>query len=167
MSSAREALPDFIGAALLVVVGAAFAFGGLGFQVFGEGGRIGPGFMPFMAGSLVAVFGVMVGAKALLKSRRPAGDAREESPTEDPDDSGGGSTRTVGVVFAMTLAAILLTGLAGFLPAFGLLVFALARFVEKGGVAISVALGVGAAVVAWCVFVLFLNIPLPMGVFGP
>lgn len=163
MGSAGKSLPDLIGAAVLVVIGAAFVFGAVGFEVFGEGGRIGPGFMPFMSGALVAVFGAMVGAEAIWKSRRP--DDMREEPEDQGDETG--STRTVAAVFAMTLAAILLTGLAGFLPAFGLLVFALARFIEKGGVAVSAALGAGAAVAAWAVFVLFLQIPLPMGVFGP
>lgn len=164
MRGARGVLPDLVGAMLLVLVGAAFVYGALGFEVFGEGGRIGPGFMPFMAGGLVAAFGAMIGAETIRKSRRPED---TDGETEARDDEREGSTLMVGVVFAMTLGAILLTGLVGFLPAFGLLVFALVRFVEKGGVAVSVALGVGAVVTAWAVFVLFLGIPLPMGVFAP
>lgn len=161
MSDARIKLADLVGAILLVSIGAAFALGGVSYGVFGEGGRIGPGFMPFMTGALVAAFGALVGIGAFRRSRRS-----EDAPVPGTAEETA-STRTVGVVFAMTLAAILLTTVAGFLPAFGLLVFALVRFVEKGSLLAAVALGAGASAAAWLVFVLFLRIPLPMGVFGP
>lgn len=171
MNGARQILPDIIGTILLVAIGAAFAIGGSGYGVFGEGGRIGPGFMPFMTGILVAVFGAMVGLGAFRKSRRPEASTEDSEGYDFPDigeaDEEADSTRTVGVVFAMTLAAILLTTFAGFLPSFGLLVFALVRFIEKGSMVAAAALGAGSAAAAWLVFVLFLQIPLPMGVFGP
>ncbi|MGI8541525.1 MAG: tripartite tricarboxylate transporter TctB family protein [Rubrobacteraceae bacterium] len=167
MNDARKALPDIVGTILLVAIGAAFAIGGSGYGIFGEGGRIGPGFMPFMTGILVAVFGAMVGLEAFRRSRRPEDEVPERYEIPTDGEAEASSARTVGIVFAMTLAAILLTALAGFLPAFGLLVFALVRFVEKESIVAAAAFGVGSAVAAWLVFVLFLQIPLPVGVFGP
>ncbi|MGH3087724.1 MAG: tripartite tricarboxylate transporter TctB family protein [Rubrobacteraceae bacterium] len=156
--------PDLFGAALLVLIGAAFVAGSLGLEVINQQGRIGPGFMPFATGALLAIFGAMVGAEALLRSRRPP--EEEEVPqTARADGEEEGSRHTVAVVFGLTFAAILLIPLLGFLASFGALVFVLVRFIEKGSLFISAALGVGAAALTWAVFVLFLRIPLPMGVF--
>jgi putative tricarboxylic transport membrane protein len=157
----REKVPDLIGAGVLVAVGAAFAFGALtGHEIFTEGGRIGPGFMPFAAGTLLVVFGVMVGVEALVRTPRGAGGREEPGGGEE------GSRSAVGVIFALTLVAILLIPLLGFLVSFGLLVFALVSFVEREGLLLGAGIGVGAAVVAWLVFALFLQIPLPVGIFG-
>jgi putative tricarboxylic transport membrane protein len=158
--------PDLLGAALLVAVGAAFVVGSLGLEVINREGRIGPGFMPFATGTLLAVFGAMVGVQALLKSRRPDEPEEEEAPPARADDGEGGSRYTVALVFGLTFAAILLIPLLGFLLSFGALVFVLVKFVEKGSLFIATLLGVGSAVLTWAVFVLFLRIPLPMGVFG-
>ncbi len=158
----REKAPDLVGAVLLVALGVAFAVGAAsGFPLMGEGGRIGSGFMPFVAGTLLVVFGAMVGGEALLRRRTteaggPGGEEDEEAK----------SRYTVGVVFGLTLLAVLLIPVLGFLVSFGLLVFALVRFVEGGGWLLGVGMGAGAAVFTWLVFVLFLQIPLPMGIFG-
>ena len=150
---------DLIGAALLVALGFAFAGGALsGLEVFREGGRIGPGFMPFFAGAMLVVFGAMIGIGAWLGGRRGPG---EGSPGDEPE----GAQRTVAAVFLLSLAAILLIPLIGFLPAFGLLIFALVRFVEGRGLLLAAGTGVGGVIFAWVVFVLFLKIPLPGGVF--
>lgn len=162
----REKAPDLVVSALLVALGAAFAGGAAsGFPLMGEGGRIGSGFMPFVAGVLLAVFGAMVGGEALLR-RRPEGAGEVEGEPGGEGDEEEGSRYTVGVVFGLTLLAVLLIPVIGFLLSFGLLVFALVRFVEGGGWLLGVGMGVGSAVVTWLVFVLFLGIPLPMGIFG-
>jgi putative tricarboxylic transport membrane protein len=44
---------------VLAVIGLAAVLGGLGYGVTVEGGEIGPGFLPTMAGGLVAVFAVL------------------------------------------------------------------------------------------------------------
>ena len=161
----REKAPDLIGSGLLAAFGVAFAIGGTQHGVFGEGGRIGPGFMPFLAGVLLIVFGAMVGVGAL---RRARGSSEPESDVRDVPEGGeeAGSGRAVGFVFGLTLVAILLIPVLGFLVSFGLLVFALVRFAEGGSLLLASAVGVGAVVVAWVVFVFFLQIPVPAGVFG-
>lgn len=157
----KEKAPDLIGAGLLVVLGAAFAVGAAsGFELFGDGGRIGSGFMPFAAGVLLVVFGAMVGGQALLGRR-------SEGSGEPEDDSGEeGSRYTVGAVFGLTFVAVLLIPVFGFLASFGLLVFALVRFVEGEGWLLGAGMGIGAAVLTWLVFVFFLQIPLPGGLLG-
>lgn len=153
----REKAPDLIGAGLLIALGAAFAIGATGFDIFGEGGRISSGFMPFVTGLLMAVFGAMVGVEAFLRAPRER---------EDEDEGEGGSRRTVALVFGLAFLAILLIPLLGFLVSFGLLVFGLIWYVEREGLLIGIGLGAGAAIFAWLVFGLFLQIPLPGGVLG-
>jgi hypothetical protein len=160
----REKVPDLIGAGLLMALGAAFAVGAASnFQLFGEGGRIGSGFMPFAAGVSLVVFGAMVGGEALL-GRRPEGAGQLE------DEAGGGSEEgsryTVAVVFGLTLAAVLLIPVLGFLVSFGLLVFALVAFVEEGRLLLGAGMGIVAVFLTWLVFVFFLRIPLPGGLLG-
>lgn len=161
----REKAPDLIGAVLLVALGAAFAVGAAsGFPLMGEGGRIGSGFMPFVAGVLLVVFAAMAGGEVLLR-RRPEGAGEVENEPGGESDEEEGSRYKVAVVFGLTLLAVLLIPVLGFLVSFGLLVFTLVRFVERGGWLLGAGMGVGAAVITWLVFVLFLQIPLPMGIF--
>jgi putative tricarboxylic transport membrane protein len=162
----REGTADLIGAGLLVALGAAFAVGSLSaYEVITEEGRIGPGFMPFFSGTLLVVFGAMVGVGALRRARgasRPEGDVRDV-PEGGVEASAG---RTVGFVFGLTLVAILLIPVLGFLISFGLLVFALIRFVEGESLLRAIVVAVGAVIAAWLVFMFFLQIPLPTGIFG-
>lgn len=162
----RQKAPDLIGAGILVALGVVFAVGALsGLEVIDERGRIGPGFMPFATGLLLALFGAMVGGGTLLRREAEAdGNAGEAEAPEDSEE--GGSRYTVGVVFGLTLVAVLLIPVLGFLVSFGLLVFAVITFVEREGPILGLGLGTGAAVLTWVVFVLFLQIPLPGGVFG-
>lgn len=94
MTTFGKSAPDFIGAALLVALGAAFALGSLQYDVFGQGGRIGPGFMPLAAGILLAVFGAMVGVEAWWRRthgvpRTEEGEPKEAATDEDvPPRSG-------------------------------------------------------------------------------
>jgi len=154
----REKAPDLIGAGLLMALGAAFAAGATGYEILGEGGRIAPGFMPFVTGVLMAVFGAMVGVEALLRTPREREDDGEAAET--------GTRRTVVLVFGALFVAVLLIPVLGFLLSFGLLVFGLIWYVEREGLLLGLGLGAGAAVLAWLVFGLLLQIPLPGGVLG-
>jgi hypothetical protein len=152
--------PDLAGSGLLVVLGAVLAFASqTNYELFGEGGRIGPGFMPFFSGLLLLVFGVTIGLGALVGG---PGDPEEAGVGDRPE----APRYAVGVVFALTLAAIVLIPVLGFLVSFGLLIFVLVSFVEREGVLRGLVLGAGAAGLAWLVFVYFLQIPLPTGVLG-
>jgi hypothetical protein len=167
----REETPDFIGAGLLAALGVALALGSVQYGIFNEEGRIGPGFMPFGAGALLALFAVMIGIEAWRRRGVRASRATEEpgedgaqEQTVEPED-GEAKNRTVALVFGLTLVAILLIPVLGFLLSFGLLVFVLVTFVERGSLLLGAVLGVCAVAFAWLVFVLFLQIPLPQGIF--
>ena len=121
--------------------------------------------MPFFAGSMLVVCAAMIGVGAL---RRVPASSEAESDVRDVPEGGeeAGSGRTVAFIFGLTFVAILLIPLLGFLISFGLLVVALVRFVEGESLLLATAVGVGAVVVAWVVFVFFLQIPVPAGIFG-
>ena len=162
----RERVPDLIGAGLLATLGVAFATGGTGYGVFGEGSRIGPGFMPFVAGVLLVVFGVMIGVEALLRRgrvpSRPLQNTQEGDAEVEEEESG----RTVVVAFGLMLVTVLLIPVLGFLLSFGLLILALVTFVEREGWVRGILLSVGAITVTWLTFVVLLEIPLPPGILG-
>jgi putative tricarboxylic transport membrane protein len=158
----KEETPDFIGSGLLVALGAAFALGSLQYGVI-EGGRIGPGFMPFLSGVLLAFFGTLIAVEAAVRRvrrrERPAG-VTEISRGRQEVPSG-----PVATVFGLTLVAILLIPVLGFFLSFGLLIAVLVAFVEREGWRLGLTMGVGGAVFAWLVFAQLLNIPVPRGIF--
>ena len=162
----REKAPDLIGSALLVALGVAFAIGGTGYGVFGEGSRIGPGFMPLVAGVLLVVFGVMIGVEAALRRGRVPSQRvqnMEQGGVEGEEEEGG---RTVVVAFGLMLVTVLLIPVLGFLLSFGLLILALVTFVEREGWLRGILLSVSAIAVTWLTFVVLLEIPLPLGILG-
>ena len=162
----REKAPDLIGAGLLVALGVAFAIGGTRYGVFGEGSRIGPGFMPLVAGALLVVFGAMIGVEAALhRGRVPSRRVQnmERGGVEGEEEGGG---RTVAVAFGLMLVTVLLIPLLGFLLSFGLLILALVTFVEKEGWLRGILLSASAIAVTWLTFVVLLEIPLPPGILG-
>lgn len=163
----REEVPDLVGSVVLVALGLAFAGGSVQYGIYAEGGRLGPGFMPFVAGSLLVVFGATVGVEALLRRRRGVATSSASMPPPDREGGQDGRTRhSVPLLFGLTLAAVALIPVLGFLLAFGLLVFALVVFVERFEAMVGLGMGVGAVFLAWLVFALFLRIPLPAGLFG-
>jgi putative tricarboxylic transport membrane protein len=168
----RKAVPDLIGAGLLIALGAAFAIGATQYGLFGEGGRIGPGFMPFAAGTLLIVFGTMIAAEGMLRSRRPSRPVRERRSyavgggTAPAGGGEGAQGRSVAVAFGLMLITILLVPVLGFLVSFGLLILALVTFVEREGWLRGILLSVGSVAVTWLAFVEFFKIPLPSGIVG-
>jgi putative tricarboxylic transport membrane protein len=169
---------ELVGAALLAALGVAFALGGLGYGVLNEQGRIGTGFMPFVAGVLLVFFGAVIAVETLAAARRtaaPAGEAAGErsqsllelalsqDDTEQgvPDEEPEG--RSVAAVFALALVAVLLIPFAGFLISFGLLLFVLVTFVEREGVVRGLVVSLVAVAVTWLLFQRLLGVPLPGG----
>lgn len=178
----KEGVPDFIGSSLLVVLGAAFAVGSLQFEIVRDSGEIGPGFIPFVSGILLVVFGAMVGIGTWWRVHPTHGadqteesrDAESEEPTEPEEGAQSGDAESqeerwrysVGPVFGLLVVAIVLIPILGFLVSFGLLMFALVRFVEQEKTLFAALLSAGAVGAAWVIFIRFLQIPLPEGFLG-
>jgi putative tricarboxylic transport membrane protein len=162
----KEKAPDLIGAGLLVALGVAFAIGGTEYGVFGEGSRIGPGFMPLVAGVLLVVFGVMIGVEAALHRGRVPSQRVQNMGVGGVagEEEAGGSV--VAVAFGLMLVTVLLIPVLGFLLSFGLLILALVTFVEREGWLRGILLSVSAIAVTWLTFVVLLEIPLPTGILG-
>lgn len=158
------------------------AIGAFGYHLFGQGGRIGPGFMPFCGGLALACFAVWALAESFVRGAReqpagapsdpagtPAGTSAGTSAGTDPSGeqpAAGGSERRVLLVFVLTAAAFALSYVTGFLLAFGLLICALLWFVEREKPWLAVTVGAVATLGSWAVFVLMLQVPLPGGMLG-
>lgn len=152
----------------LVALGVAAAVGGVGYEVFGKGGRIAPGFMPTVGGLALAGFGTWAAVEAVLKRRREP--ATTPPSTAETDAEGQQdrprNERRVALVFGMTVAAAALTVVTGFLLAFGLLVLSLLWFVEKERPWLAIVVSVVAVVLCWLLFAQLFQVPLPDGLIG-
>ncbi|SCL32169.1 Tripartite tricarboxylate transporter TctB family protein [Micromonospora rhizosphaerae] len=169
--------------AVLAVVGLAAAAGGSYYGVFVDGGRVGPGFLPVLAGGLTAILCGWValgsvrgqpsrpGGAAAGAGPHAAGDTDPmESGTDDDVDISGRSgrerIRNLWKVFGLTLGAILLVQVVGFLAAFGGLVFVISTWVERQALLKSAVIAAVATGLIYGVFGLFLHVPLPGGLLG-
>lgn len=151
--------------AVLTVVGVAVAVMAVGYGVLVQGNRIGPGFLPLVAGALLAV----LGATLTVRTVRQPGDAAAKADGEDTDVLGRTRrqrTRILWTVFALLTATVLLVLLLGFIVSFGLLVLTVSLWVERRRLLPSLAVSAGACTFVYVVFVWFMQIPLPTGVFG-
>jgi hypothetical protein len=169
----RYVVNEYIGAAVLVLVGAGFALGGASYGVLNEEGRIGTGFLPFVSGLLMVVFGIAVAVETWLATRRPGpADAGDEPDllalalAGDDDPAGPaveGQGRSVALVFALTLGAVLAIPFAGFLVSFAVLLFVLVTWVEREGPVRGLVIGAAGVVFTYLIFEAFLKVPLPGG----
>jgi putative tricarboxylic transport membrane protein len=195
----RKLSGDLIISATLVVIGLAMAVRAVGYHTFGAGGRIAPGFMPFVAGLALAAFSVWAFAEVLVRGRRAGAAAPAQDRPRQPAATGADETaqvvaadaaatsavsgdghgaaepaepaktkpeRRATLVFAMTLGAVVLTAVTGFLVAFGLLILTLLWFVEREKPWLAILISVAAVLVSWLVFVQLLQVPLPGGMLG-
>lgn len=157
---------DVLGAAVLILAGIGLAFGGMGYGLFAEGGRVGPGLMPFAAGTLLVIFGATVGLETVRRRTHAQRDSDEPQPGRgEPQPAGRRPGHSVAMAFGFLLGALLLTDVVGFLPAFGVMVVALIVVVERQEPVRAVAISAAAVALSWALFVLFLGVPLPDGIF--
>ena len=166
--------------AALAVAGLVAALVAVGYGVFAEGGRVGPGFLPLAAGLVTAILCGACAARALRTSGREVDDAAVHGPAKaagpagaddypDIDTTGrteGQRVRNLWVVFGLTLVCIAIVPVLGFLLAFGLLVLVISTAVERQSLVRSLAISAMAVGVVYGVFGLFLSVPLPGGLLG-
>jgi putative tricarboxylic transport membrane protein len=168
---------------VLALIGIAAVLGGVGYGMFVDGGEVGPGFLPVFAGALVALFAA-IDVAGRLRRRRPhdaihevvAPEVDEElradlAAAEQTDlDIFGRTqrqrTRMLAIVVGILVATLLLVQVLGFIPAFGLMLFVVAVFVERRKWLPSLAVTLITCAVVYLLFVTFLRVPLPEGVFG-
>ncbi len=170
--------------AALAVVGAAATIGGIGYGAFGEEGRVGPGFMPVFAGGLLMIFSLVDLIQRLrhkaatsktveLALDTVAFDAvRPEATGENNPDidifgrTQAQRTRQLVVVIGILILTLLIVNVVGFIIAFGLMLIAIAVFVERRGWISSLIVSVVALGSAYLIFGVFLRVPLPQGLIG-
>jgi len=151
----------------LAVAAIAIAAGiiGSGYGVYGDDGRIAGGFLPTAAAAIVAIT-ALIDAKARFSSTEKV---ESEEKKASPDIFGRNQktrNRQLILVLLMTVVALFLVNVIGFLLAFALLIATISYFVEKKK-PIPTALITGATIfVAYLVFDQFLQVPLPLGIFG-
>ncbi|WP_207454426.1 tripartite tricarboxylate transporter TctB family protein [Herbiconiux sp. SYSU D00978] len=164
---------------VLAVIGIAAVLGGTGYGMFVDGGEVGPGFLPVFAGSLVALFAVLdvMGRLKRVPEHDPlkevagadeelAADLAAESDVDIFGRTQSQRTRMLAIVLGVLVATLALVQVLGFIPAFGLMLFVIAVFVERRKWLPSLLVTVVTCVVVYLIFVTFLRVPLPEGVFG-
>ncbi|MFA4841077.1 MAG: tripartite tricarboxylate transporter TctB family protein [Agrococcus sp.] len=168
--------------AALALLGLAAAIGGWGYGVAQDNGQIGPGFLPVTLGILMAVLGGIDVVLTLLR-REPMNvideldvlgtevDAAIDTVEESPDIDALGRTqrqrnRMLATVAGMLLVAVLLVPVTGLLLALGLLMLAVAIFVERRSIIASVLVTAVTVGVFHLVFGVLLRVPLPTGLIG-
>lgn len=172
--------------AIIVALGSAAAVVAAGYGFLGEDGRIGPGFLPTIAGALMALFaavnaltsGKKQGATLESVVEAKAAEDAGAGPAEIPaDEASAGGTDIYGrsqrqrdkmlwAVMGIVLATVLLVPLLGFLLAFAAMLLVIAVVVERRKIIPSVVVSVVTLAVTYAIFVLFLRVPLPQGILG-
>jgi putative tricarboxylic transport membrane protein len=151
----------------LASLGVAAVVIGAGYGMFNERGQVGPGFMPVLAGSLMALFGLLdLGLSWRAVSMAPEDAGQVSQCTDVRGRTSRQRQQQLWVVFGLVLLALLLVPVLGFLISFGLLLFVCSCAVERQGVLPSLLVSVVSVAVIYGIFVIFLGVPLPTGALG-
>jgi hypothetical protein len=144
--------PDRITAVLLLIVSAAFAAGAL--KYYKWWGHDGPGsaFLPFWLGVVMACLA------ALMLFRRSKEQIAEWMPK-------GEAGKRVLVVLGVTAAFIALLKVLGMVVGTALFLVVLVRYLGRHPWRVTLAIALAAAALNWLVFVRWLRVPMPEGMF--
>ena len=166
---------------ILALLGIGAVIGGLSYGVIEEDGLIGPGFLPTMAGALVAIFAigdvigrlrakpVMSEAELILGAEADAVLEEEVAAESDIDIFGRTQkqrSRMLVAVLLILIVTLLLVPLLGFIISFALMLLSIAVFVEKRKWLPALAVTAAALAVIYLIFVVLLRVPLPQGLIG-
>ena len=149
----------------LVAVALAAAIIGSGYGVIGDDGRIAGGFLPVVTATVVVITGI-IDARNRLADKS---DANNKVPDDSLDIFGRNQKtrdRQLVVVLLLVLGGLLLVDVLGFLGAFAVLIFVVSFFVEKKKPIPTIAITGFTILAAYLIFDVFLEVPLPLGIFG-
>lgn len=161
---------DYVGALILVAIGVAFSTLSVDYGILGTESRISPGFVPFIVGLLLVVFGAMIGWETWRSRVHATVSAKEyaaEPESETDKEARYTTTKSVALIFGLLLIAVILSPTLGFLVTFSILVFAILVLVERERLWLSLAISLGIGLLAWLVFYQFMGIHLPLGISAP
>jgi hypothetical protein len=188
----RIAVEEAVAYGFLTAVGGYAVIGALDYPVLNEGGQIGPGLLPAVYGSLIAVIsGVLLvrtltghrtrhdhGLAEVAQSVVPETDEETgRAETADPDAGTDGDRdifgrtaaqrmRQLQMVTVALVVALLLVPLVGLLAALGLFSLFASIVVERRPWISSVIITAVSVVAVYLVFAVFLEVPLPAGLLG-
>lgn len=180
----HSAIQRFVPNAVIIALGIAAAAMGAGYGVLGDDGRIGPGFLPTIAGALMAFFAAVniltSGRKqtatldSVVEEQIPGIDHGESSldlgaAGGDPDIYGRTQRqrdRMLWTVIGIVLATVVLVPLLGFMLAFAAMLLVIAVVVERRKILPSLMVSAVTLAVTYAIFVMFLRVPLPQGILG-
>jgi len=182
----RAARGELVAYGVLVVLGVAVLVSSFTYDVFLEEKRIGPGFLPMLLGVLlvllsgaalisslrssraepVSVLETLAGADDGTSDAAAAASAEGESGVDVLGRTPKERVKQMRIVVAATFVTLLLVPYAGFLLAFGALVLFIATVVERRSWLSALAITAVAVAVVYGVFAVFLNVPLPTGLFS-
>jgi Tripartite tricarboxylate transporter TctB family len=150
---------DYYGGALLVVVGLAAVYAGVGYRV-GELAHMGPGFFPVALGGLLALTGLLIALSA--RGEKPASTeaVSHGHPTGMPDMRGGIC------IIAGILSFLLLGEYGGLLPATFAIVFISALGDRDNTLTEALLLALAMCFIAVVVFWWALSLQLPLFQWG-
>ncbi len=148
--------------AVLTLLGFGFFLGSLQYEMYSSDGQVGPAYLPRYASLLLVVLGLLLVMQELRGRSRLAGDPGIE---DDAPPLGRRTAIKLLVVFGLITVALLLVPVLGLILSLVLLIPALSIGVERMPVVTSLIVTVCAAVLAYVLFIVVLQVPLPMGVF--
>ncbi|MGO1568814.1 MAG: tripartite tricarboxylate transporter TctB family protein [Brachybacterium sp.] len=185
---------DVVGTGLLAVLGLVAVIMGLGYGFMRDDGLIGPGFLPVLTGGFVLLASLAEIGRLFLASKgqstaglggmadelsaeasaaqsaaHSATEADLEGADEERDTFGRTAkqrSRTVPLIFAILLAAMLLTQVIGMLLSLALMMFVIIIVVEKKPIVPALLTSAAVLGAAYVIFVQMLGVPLPQGVLG-
>lgn len=145
---------DRVTAALLLAFSVAFAVGAVkNYQWWGSGGP-GPAFVPFWLGLVMGLLALTM----LIRSLRAPYPGEAWFPR-------GEGLRDMLVVLAVTVAYVALLDVTGMVVGTALYLAALIRYLGKHRWWVTLSVAIGAGVFNWLVFVRWLRVPMPEGMF--
>ena len=158
-SGRRQGLSELLVPALLLVVGAAVLVDASGLEEgLGRSTSLGPKAIPYAIGSALVVGALWLAVDVLRGGRG------EQESGEDVDLSHGSDWTTLAMLFGAFLANVLLIERAGWPVSGAVLFFGSAYALGSRRVVRDVVLALGLSIGSWYLFVLGLDIDLPVGV---
>ncbi|MCI2266401.1 tripartite tricarboxylate transporter TctB family protein [Sediminivirga luteola] len=185
MAAWKRHRSDLIGTAVLGTVGTIAAVMGLGYGVFTEGNRVGPGFLPVVVGLFILVAAGLELGRILFAGRalsegsvmalvedveQEAAEQISETRREEQRDTFGRTAKQRNwaplYIFAVLAAALLLVDLVGLVLSFALAVAFLIIVIERRPWWVGLLATAGAVAFIVVIFKALLGIPLPSGYLG-
>lgn len=127
--------------------------------------KMGPGFFPTVCGTAIMICGVMILVELWQRKRMEAKSGKENEELNqnifNPEE-----LRNLLLFVVLGTAVLLFTNYIGLLPCLGLCVIAYLKIQGRETWRKSILIGVCMVAFLYLVFVLFLHVPVPTGLFG-